>query len=171
MIEVVPLDKVDPLAVETLLDDAFGPDRHGRTAYRLREGTNALPPLSFAALETGRLVGSLQSWPVRLTAADGVRHPLVLVGPVAVTPARQRGGIGRRLMEAMLAVADAGAADAMMMIGDPEYYGRFFGFDAEPTQGWTIPGPVERHRLLARIRRSGGLPHSGTVGPDTSPKP
>jgi predicted N-acetyltransferase YhbS len=169
--DIVPLDTIHPDAVETLLDDAFGSDRHSRTAYRLRAGTRALPALSFAAIDGAQLVGSLQSWPVRLTSPEGEVHRLILVGPVAVSPDRQRSGIGRRLMEAMLAVADAGAADALMMIGDPEYYGRFFGFDAAPTQGWQIPGPVERHRLLARIRRPGGLSRDGAIGPDLSAQP
>ena len=36
-----------------------------------------------------------------------------------------------------------------MLIGDPEYYGRFFGFSADRTSGWRVPGPVEQRRLLA----------------------
>ena len=62
--------------------------------------------------------------------------------------------------------ADAGAADALMMIGDPEYYGRFCGFTADVTGGWALPGPVERHRLLARIKRADGVPREGVIGPD-----
>ena len=69
-------------------------------------------------------------------------------------------------MTHMLTVTDAGAADALMMIGDPEYYGRFFDFTAEATGGWHLPGPVERHRLLARIKRTGGVPMDGVIGPD-----
>jgi predicted N-acetyltransferase YhbS len=164
--DILPLNQIPATDVESLLDDAFGPDRHGRTAYKLRAGTVAIPSLSFAAVEEGVLVGSLQSWPVALETPCGKRAPLTLVGPVAVSPALQRSGIGRILMTHMLGVADAGAADALMMIGDPEYYGRFFGFSAEATAGWHLPGPVERHRLLARIRRVGGLPGEGAVGPD-----
>ena len=39
---------------------------------------------------------------------------------------------------------------ALMMIGDPDYYGRFWCFTSDATGGWQVPGPVERHRLLAR---------------------
>jgi predicted N-acetyltransferase YhbS len=35
------------------------------------------------------------------------------------------------------------------MVGDAEYYGRF-GFSADSTGGWILPGPWEAHRLLAR---------------------
>ncbi len=154
-IALIPLAHADPAAVEALLDAAFGPDRFARTAYRIRAGTQWLPELSFAAFAGERLVGSLQSWPV---AVDGA--PVVLVGPVAVAPDRQRGGIGRMLMERLVAIAPA---TPMAMIGDPEYYGRFFGFSADATAGWDVPGPVERRRLLAR--HADGLPRVGTLGP------
>lgn len=166
MTETLPLNQIPAADVERLLDAAFGADRHGRTAYKLRAGTKAIPALSFAAVDDGVLIGTLQSWPVVLETPSGERAPLTLVGPVAVSPALQRGGIGRMLMTHMLATADAGAADALMMIGDPEYYGRFFGFTADATAGWALPGPVERHRLLARISRTGGVPRAGVIGPN-----
>ena len=155
MIEIVPLAQVPPEEVEALLDAAFGADRKARTAYRLREGVAAIPRLSFAAFDEGQLLGTLQSWPVRV--GD---YPLTLVGPVAVLPERQRSGVGQLLMTAL----DAAAGTApLTMIGDPEYYDRFFGFSAEATGRWELPGPVERHRLLARNVPMG---LSGTLGPD-----
>ena len=165
MIDIIPLNLIPNDDVEALLDAAFGADRHARTAYKLRRGTREIAALSFAAIESGKLVGSLQSWLVALETPSGERAPLILIGPVAVDPALQRSGIGRMLMTHMLAIADAGDADALMMIGDPEYYGRFFGFTADATGGWILPGPVERHRLLARIRRAGRVPAEGVIGP------
>lgn len=156
-IVIAPLSDADPEAVESLLDAAFGTDRHTRTAYRIREGTTALPALSFAAFDDEVLVGSLQSWPAQVGGA-----PVALIGPVAVAPDRQRAGIGRMLMDALI---DAAPAEPMTMIGDPEYYGRFFGFAADATGGWDVPGPVERRRLLAR--NADGLPRSGILGPRT----
>lgn len=150
MIRIVPIAQVEPQAVEQLLDRAFGTDRHSRTAYRIRETVSAIPSLSFAALDDDALVGTIQCWPVLFDADDGRDAPLVMVGPVAVEPARQRDGIGRELTQYALDTATTlGAADALMLIGDPEYYGRFFGFTADRTAAWRVPGPVERHRLLA----------------------
>lgn len=166
MVEISPLDRVRPEDVEALLDAAFGDDRKARTAYRMREGVSALRPLSFAALVDGRLVGILQSWPVLLEATDGGLTAMTLVGPVAVLPNLQRGGLGKKLMEALIEAADGQGHDALIMIGDPEYYGRFFGFFADATGGWVLPGPVERHRLLARISRLGGVPAEGRIIPD-----
>ena len=156
-----PLAAADPPEIEALLDLAFGTDRHGRTAYRLRRGMLPLPDLSFAAFDgAGTLVGTVQSWPVQLGGEFGAT-PLVLVGPVAVTPAQQGLGLGRALMERMLAAWDGGTP--LVLIGDPDYYGRFFGFTAAATGDWRLPGPVERHRLLARA--TGPLPITGSLGP------
>lgn len=164
---IVPLSTVADAAIDALLDRAFGADRHTRTAYRIRDGLAPIESLSFASIAgDGTLLGSIQSWAVELVGDDGTRAPMVMVGPVAVEPAIQRGGIGRALTGHMVAAADASTlagADALMLIGDPEYYGRFFGFTADRTGEWRLPGPFEARRLLAR---GVGVPAgSGDVGP------
>ncbi len=148
---LTPLTEADPQAVEALLDAAFGTDRRGRTAYRLREGASPLPALSFAAWDDRRLVGTLQSWPVTLQTSAG-NEPLVMVGPVAVAPDAQSKGVGKAMMAALIEAADRIGSDALMMIGDPDYYNRW-DFTAARTGGWRIDGPYEQHRLLARLRR------------------
>lgn len=148
---IVPLLPERDAAVEALLDRAFGPGRHARTAYKVRGSAAPIRALGFVALDGDDLVGSIQCWPVRFVADGGGRWPLAMVGPVAVDPDRQQGGIGRRLMDAAIAAADAtGRGDALMLIGDPEYYARFFGFSAAATAHWRLPGPFEPRRLLAR---------------------
>jgi predicted N-acetyltransferase YhbS len=164
-VTLIPLAEVDPAMIEELLDRAFGTDRHLRTAYRLREGTQWLPALSFAAVDAERLlVGTIQTWPVALTDPAGRRHPMLMVGPVAVLPERQGEGFGTMLMAAMASAIDPQAALPQVMIGDPEYYERF-GFFAAPTQQWNLPGPFERRRLLVRAANPGVLPEEGTLGP------
>lgn len=160
MHELVALQTVDPAKVEALLDDAFGSDRHARTAYRLRTKSHAITALSYACVDDGRLIGSIQCWPVRI--GD---YPIILVGPVAVASDRQGQGIGHRLMHAMLEASAKIGEPVMVMIGDPEYYERF-GFSAEATAGWTLPGPWEPHRLLARNANGNPLPVSGMIEED-----
>ena len=160
------MSDIEPQAVEHLLDLAFGTDRFGRTAYRIRQGMDAVPALSFAAVEDGALVGTIQCWPVAHHALDGGVAPLVMVGPVAVRPDVQRGGHGRLLMAHMLEAAETEADSALMMIGDPEYYGRFFGFAADATGEWDLPGPYETRRLLARAVNGHRPPTgAGMIGP------
>ncbi len=151
--------------VEQLLDRAFGTDRHNRTAYKVREGVDWLPALSFAAIdEAEMLVGTIQVWPVALTDSEGRRHPLLMVGPVAVVPERQSEGFGHALMAAMAGALDPQASLPQVMVGDPDYYERF-GFFAAPTQGWTLAGPYEPDRLLVRADNPAVLPDEGTLGP------
>jgi predicted N-acetyltransferase YhbS len=158
MLLLRPLAEIDPMAVEGLLDAAFGADRRNRTAYAMRRGVDMIPGLSFAALADTILVGTIQCWPVALLGEEGALTPLTLVGPVAVEPRFQSSGVGRALMDTMLNAAQNQETATMVMIGDPEYYGRFFGFSAAATQFWEVPGPVERHRLLTRCAEMGGLP-------------
>jgi predicted N-acetyltransferase YhbS len=158
--ELVSLNRVPAEAVEQLLDDAFGQDRHSRTAYLLRIPQTEIAALSFAILDGNRLTGSIQCWPIKL---DNTR--LVLVGPVAVAPDRQGTGLGKRLMQAMLDAAAHRGNPPMAMIGDPEYYGRF-GFSAEQTGGWTLPGPWEARRLLVRNVAGHRLPETGMLERD-----
>lgn len=127
-----------------------------------------LPDLSYALIDSDEtLAGLLQSWPVALhTGVDDEPTPLVMVGPVAVLPERQGAGHGRALMDRLIADVDANpATPPLVMIGDPEYYGRFWGFDAERTGGWRVPGPVEQRRLLARAPKKAELPRAGSLGP------
>lgn len=164
MATIVPLANVESTLIEALLDRAFGPDRHARTAYRIREGTDWLPALSFALADEDYLVGTIQLWPIALTDPEGRAHPMIMVGPVAVVPERQNEGFGKALMLAALGALEPGALP-QVMIGDPEYYGRFFGFTAAPTGAWQCPGPFDPERLLVRCDNPAVLPAEGMLGP------
>ena len=172
MASLVPLSAIDPALVEELLDAVFGEGRHARTAYRIREGTDWLQGLSFAALdEEDYLVATIQLWPVALTDPRGRPHPLIMVGPVAVMPGRQGEGFGKALMAASLGAIDAGfdngaAPFPQVLIGDAEYYGQW-DFSARHTAGWHCPGPFERERLLLRTGNAAVLPPEGMLGPWT----
>jgi predicted N-acetyltransferase YhbS len=162
---LIPLSGVDPELVEQLLDRAFGPDRQSRTAYKVREGIEYLPALSFAALdEDDMLVGTIQAWPVALTDPQGRPHPMLMIGPVAVLPERQGEGFGKAMLAAQASAMPPEAPLPQVMIGDAPYYGPF-GFTAEHTGGWTLPGPFDPARLLVRAENPAVLPREGMLGP------
>ena len=166
MAKLVPLANVEPDLIEQLLDRAFGPERLARTAYRMREGTHWLEALSFAALdEDDFLVGTIQVWPIALSDPQGRPHPMLMIGPVAVLPEHQGEGFGKALMLATLEAVGPDARLPQVMIGDPDYYGRFFGFTAEHTSGWHCPGPNDPARLLMRCANPAVLPAEGMLGP------
>lgn len=164
--QVRTMQAADAAGVERLLDAAFGADRHGRTAYRLRAGTTALAPLCFVAeRRDGMLIGTIQCWPV---AVGGVA--LTLLGPLGVDPAHHGIGIGRALLAATTQAADAHGRGLMMLIGDEPYYAPF-GFTGQGTGGWSLPGPYDPARLLVRNPDGLILPASGEVGPAPTPPP
>src|SRR3546814_12242040 len=97
--------EADRPAIEAVLDAAFGTDRHQRTAYRVREGMAPIASLSRVAEENGRIIASLQCWPVELRTPDQAT-PLVMLGPVAVLPELHRPGVGQAVMQAKRQAAD-----------------------------------------------------------------
>lgn len=161
MFQILPAQGCDLPEIDALLDAGFGPARHNRTAYRLRDGATPDPKLSFVARDGAALAGSVQCWPIRLRAGDGRLLPMVLLGPIATDAARRGEGIASALIEAALGAVDADRQVPVLLIGDDPFYGRF-GFAAAATQRWVMPGPVDRARLL--LRWSGApLPAVGCV--------
>lgn len=163
MFNLIPATGAHAPSIDSLLDQRFGPARHNRTAYRLRDGAEPLAPFSFVALDGDDLVGSVQCWSIRLKPVHGARLPLILLGPVAVAADREGQGIASALMRAALAAIDAADAPPVLLIGDAPFYGRF-GFSAAATRFWTLPGPVDHDRLLLR-GPSTGLPRIAAVEP------
>ncbi|MFZ4689524.1 MAG: GNAT family N-acetyltransferase [Polymorphobacter sp.] len=162
MINIRPARASDLPAIDSLLDDRFGPARRNRTAYRLRDGVDPDGELSFVAYDHHRLIGSLQCWPLRLRSITGTTLPLTLLGPVVTAADRQGEGIATCLMQAALAAVDARGAGPVLLIGDEPFYGRF-GFSAAATSGWLLPGTVDRARLL--LRANCAMPAVGWVEP------
>jgi predicted N-acetyltransferase YhbS len=141
-------DSVAPHAVAELLDSCFGPARHRRTAALLRDGAPRIETAGFVALDGDRLVGSVEAWLLDWQHPKGNR-PIALLGPLVSHPARRGERIGIRLMDLALAELDK-LHLPVMLIGDAPYYARW-GFSAQHTGEWALPGPVDRDRLLLRF--------------------
>lgn len=78
--------------------------------------------LSFVAVEEGRVRGHVAF----SRAVVGDAHSgWYLLGPIAVSPARQGQGIGSALVRAGLAELRSRGAAGCVLVGDPGYYGRF----------------------------------------------
>jgi predicted N-acetyltransferase YhbS len=127
---------------DPLLDRSFGFDRKQKTVYRLREGVDPVPELSFSAIDPdGGLLASLRFWPVSIGGAPGL-----LLGPLAVEPGLQGRGIGRSLVGHALAEARALGHRLCLVVGAPDYY-RPFGFVNASGVGLILPGPVAPERF------------------------
>lgn len=127
--------------VEALFDLAFAPGREALSSYRLRDGVEPVADLCRVARDPdGILAGAIRFWPVRI-----VKHPALLLGPIAVHPTRQGEGLGALLIED--ALARASAWERVLLIGDEPYYGRF-GFHR--LSGIDMPPPTNAQRILGR---------------------
>jgi predicted N-acetyltransferase YhbS len=146
-IPLVPMAEApaDHAAIEQLLDLSFGLSRHTKTSYRLREGNSAVEGLSLVIRdpEIG-IAGAISYWPVTIGHA---MSPAILLGPLAVHPARQNIGIGRALMNTSLNKAKELGHKLVLLVGDAPYYARV-GFQQLPIGLLQLPGPVDPKRFL-----------------------
>ena len=159
----------DVEAREQLLDSVWGSSRRDKTAERLREGRDPAAGLSLVAEQDGMIVGTVRLWHV----CAGPGQPALLLGPLAVTEARRGRGIGSALMRRAMATARRRGHRAVVLVGDAPYYSRF-GFSTEKTGALWLPGPCERHRLLACELVPGALDRArGLIGATgrSAPKP
>ncbi len=135
----------DAAAIEEMNEAAFGPDRHHKTVYRLREGVKPIRELCFVAIDQkGRMVASIRNWPILINE----RWPAVLLGPLAISPELRGLGYGKALMWHAMAQSRMLGHSRIILVGDPEYYNQF-GFRRDLALNIQLPGWVEDRRFLA----------------------
>ena len=96
---------------------------------------DAIPELSFTALKEAGPVGHVTASRATVAASS-----VVAVGPIGVLPEDQGVGIGSALMNALLTAADAADVPMVVLLGSPQYYGRF-GFSPAQELGVMSPEP------------------------------
>jgi predicted N-acetyltransferase YhbS len=157
--------------IEQINEEAFGPGRFARAAYKIREGGPHDPALSFVAVSGGSVVGSVRLTPI--CAGEGRGH---LLGPLAVRPAFKNVGIGRKLVGLALEAARKANVPLVLLVGDEPYYGPL-GFRRMPRGQVSMPRPVDPERILAAELQPGAIDRfTGEVdhawrGKDTSDPP
>jgi putative acetyltransferase len=121
---------------------------------RLRADIGWIPELSLVAVEDGVVVGHVVASRGRVG-----NRPALGLGPLSVLPARQRTGVGKALMHAVLGAADALGEPLVALLGDPAYYRRF-GFVPAGTVGVIAPdaswGDHFQVRTLTRYEGGAG---------------
>ena len=110
--------------------------------------------LSLVAEDRERIVGHVAVSPVRIS--DGSAGWFGL-GPISVLPSCQREGVGQRLMQRAIADMGETGARGIVLLGSPDYYGRF-GFRQDPQLVYPGPPPEYFQRMVLE-----GEPTVGTV--------
>jgi predicted N-acetyltransferase YhbS len=159
-----PQSPDDLAAVDQLHEQAFGPGRFARTAYRVRE-TSTGPQIAMTAWNGPALAGAIQ-----LTAVTiGGRPGAMLLGPLAVAPAYMGMGCGLRLILDSVTAADAAGKRVIVLVGDLPYYKRA-GFAQVPPGQILFPGPADPARILALELETGSLDdYRGLIAADNAP--
>jgi len=127
----------DAAAVEALVLAAFGPGRFAKTAERLRERSRIAA--GFVARDDQGVVGAVRMWDIRI--GD---QPALFLGPIAVSVACRKAGVGADLIRMCQAYAESKGL-GVLLVGDPPYFGRF-GFNGAPEA--RLPGPVDQRRVM-----------------------
>lgn len=100
--------------------------------------------ISQVAKADGEIIGHVAISPVTLSGSASNWFGL---GPISVLPDFQGLGIGSKLMQSSLAALEAMGASGCVVLGDPDYYGRF-GFTV--VDGLVFPGvPAEYFQALS----------------------
>ncbi|GLZ79175.1 N-acetyltransferase [Actinorhabdospora filicis] len=131
--------------VHVVHEAAFGRDFESGLLKGLRGDGGWVPELSLVAEVDGRIVGHA----VSTRGFVGERRDVVGLGPIGVLPGEQGGRVGTALMHASIAAADALGMAAVVLVGDPGFYGRF-GF--APAAGFGVEAPEPNWGAYFQLR-------------------
>lgn len=143
----------DVASIFALNAAAFETDAEARLVDALRNA-NALTS-SLVAQQSGHIVGHAAFSPVTIT--DGQRVTTAVgLGPMAVLPQRQRGGVGSALVHEGLRALATQDVSLCIVLGHPNYYPRF-GFERACLHGIRWEHDVPDDVFFVKALRNGAL--------------
>ncbi|MCY4465447.1 MAG: N-acetyltransferase [Chloroflexi bacterium] len=137
--------------LHALVEAAFGRAGEADLLDRLRDEGALL--LSHVALLDDELVGQAAYSLVNVDDGAQVNH-FPALGPIAVSPARQRQGIGSALVWAGMAAMRAAGHGLLFLVGHRTYYPRFGFVPALPLgfgSDYVQPGGAHEHFMVAAL--------------------
>lgn len=121
MSEIRPSRASDRDAIQRVEAAAFGRAAEADLALRVMDARTCV---SLVAERGGEIVGHVLFSPVSVDGHSFARAPMAL-GPLAVTPELQRGGVGGALARAGIEACRQVGAPFLVVLGHPPYYPRF----------------------------------------------
>ena len=147
-------EPADAASVHALNVAAFATEAEALLVDALRASGRLT--LSLVAAQGAAVVGHIAFSPLTVTRSDGRILEGVGLGPMAVAPARQRSGIGTRLLMAGLARLGAAGHPFCIVLGHRAYYPRF-GFEPASRFGMRWERAGAEGSFFALELAAGGL--------------
>lgn len=92
--------------------------------HTMRSAPDFVTELDKVAEQAGKIVGHIAYARCTVAGDDGRKHEVLSFGPLSILPAFQRKGIGSRLVKETLEEAKELGYTAVLIYGDPAFYGR-----------------------------------------------
>ena len=141
---IIRLEKPkDYLEVEKMVRNSFwniyrpGAYEHF-IVHNLRKSESFIPNLSYVIEDDGKIIGSIHYSTGKIDYENDVVDAVIL-GPLAVDENYQNQGLGSRLIEYTLDLAESEKIPFILIVGDENYYGRF-GFESSSKHNIYLEG-------------------------------
>ncbi len=132
----------DVSAIAAVVEAAFGSPVEARLVEAIRRSPEYAAEWSLVAEVDGEIVGHVMVSYASLVEEGGAsQRRIAMLSPLAVTPDRQRMGIGSALVRAVAQLVDEVGEPCIILEGSPVYYRRF-GFEPAAPLGIRIPIPA-----------------------------
>lgn len=145
----------DRASIREVVTMAFGRTSEAELVEAIRNSPNFLPELSLVAGENGEVLGHILFSSI-VIESQGQTVPALALAPLAVTPTRQRQGIGSQLVEIGLRQCRELEHSIAVVLGYPGYYKRF-GFQTASSFGVDAPFPVPDEVFMVLELKPGAL--------------
>ena len=159
-----PAQGVDLPAIYTLVQTAFATAKvsdgtEQDFVLELRQRDTYRPELELVAEENRQLIGHILLTPLPVPGAPQGLQGL-MVAPLCVRLEDRGRGLGGQLLQAGGRRAAELGYNALFLVGDPDYYGRY-GFQSAVSFGFQNASGVPDQFLLARALRPDALRNVG----------
>lgn len=150
-----PETEDDIASIREVIAAAFGQTSEAQLVDAIRNSSNFIPELSIVAAEDGNVLGHILFSPI-VIESQGKTVPALALAPLAVTPVRQREGIGSQLVQAGLSKCRELGHSIVVVLGHPHYYSRF-GFQTASQFGVQAPFTVPDEAFMVLELQPGAL--------------
>lgn len=161
--QIRPADTGDHAGIDTLLRAVFPTDAEARLVQALRR--DDADSLELIAEDSGAIVGMVMFSPVEAKSVDGRSVIGLGLAPLAVAEIHRQKGIGAALVETALDFLTALNPPFFVVLGEPDYYGRF-GFEPASNHGWRWDADIENavgDAFQIRIMDKNLMPTAGKI--------